>query len=345
MMTGDHPVTARAIARQVGLSDRPAVITGAEVDALDDMALRARLLAVDLCARMQPAHKLRLVQALRAAGHVVAMTGDGVNDAPALKAADVGIAMGQRGSDVAREAAALVLLDDSFAPIVAAIGQGRRIFDNIGKASCFVFAVHVPIVALALVPALLDWPVLLLPVHIVLLEFLIDPACSVVFEAEPAAPDVLSRPPRPREASPFSNANLFRGTLQGLGVATILLSGYGALTAYGSGVAQARTATFIALLVDVLLLTLANRGRPRWTEAIMEPANPWLRPMAGLVAAMLASVIAIPALRRIMQLALPDTASLIAAATMLTLSVAWILVLELLPGTRSKDTGAAGSSR
>ena len=183
MMTGDHPATARAIAQQVGLSDRPDVITGAQLEALDDASLSERLRHVDLCARLKPQHKLRLVQLLRASGEVVAMTGDGVNDAPALKAADVGIAMGERGTDVAREAAALVLLDDSFARIVAAIRQGRRIDSNIRKAVRFVFAVHVPIIGLALVPTLLHWPVLLLPVHIVLLELLIDPACSIVFEA------------------------------------------------------------------------------------------------------------------------------------------------------------------
>ncbi|MBK7549041.1 MAG: HAD-IC family P-type ATPase [Rhodoferax sp.] len=181
MMTGDHPATARAIARQVGLPDRPDVITGAEIAAMDDAELRERLKHVDLCARLLPAHKLRLVNVLRAAGEVVAMTGDGVNDAPALKAADIGIAMGERGTDVAREAAALVLLDDSFSSIVAAIRQGRRIDDNIRKATRFVFAVHIPIIALTLVPALLQWPVLLLPVHIVLLELLIDPACSIIF--------------------------------------------------------------------------------------------------------------------------------------------------------------------
>uniref|UniRef100_UPI0037CA77AB cation-translocating P-type ATPase n=1 Tax=Polaromonas sp. TaxID=1869339 RepID=UPI0037CA77AB len=204
MMTGDHPATALAIARQVGLSERPDLMTGAEIEALDDAALRQRLRHVDLCARLKPQHKLRLVQMLRTDGEVVAMTGDGVNDAPALKAADVGIAMGERGTDVAREAAALVLLDDSFARIVAAIRQGRRIDDNIRKATRFVFAVHVPIIALALVPTLLHWPVLLLPVHIVLLELLIDPACSIVFEAEPEGSDLMARPPRPVSDSPFA---------------------------------------------------------------------------------------------------------------------------------------------
>ncbi len=223
MMTGDHPATARAIARQVGLSERPEVITGDEIERLDDATLGERLRHVDLCARLKPEHKLRLVQLLHAGGEVVAMTGDGVNDAPALKAAHVGIAMGERGTDVAREAAALVLLKDSFAHIVAAIRHGRRIDDNVRKATRFVFAVHLPIVALALAPTLLHWPALLLPVHIVLMELLIDPACSIVFEAEPEAPDIMQRPPRAVADSPFALRALWPALLQGAGVAALLL--------------------------------------------------------------------------------------------------------------------------
>jgi Ca2+-transporting ATPase len=204
MITGDHPQTARAIAQQVGLSDNAVVIMGDEIAMLSDDDLLLRLEKTDVCARMRPEQKLRLVRVLQDSGEVVAMTGDGVNDAPALKAANVGIAMGERGTDVARESAALVLLDDSFASIVAAISQGRRIYDNITKATRFVFAVHLPIIALTLIPALMQWPDILQPVHIVLLQLLIDPACAIVFEAETAAPNVMNRPPRSAFSSPFS---------------------------------------------------------------------------------------------------------------------------------------------
>ena len=324
MLTGDHPATARAIARQVGLSERPEVITGPEIATLSDAALRERLRHIDLCARLQPVQKLRLVQMLRQDGDVVAMTGDGVNDAPALKAADVGIAMGERGTDVAREAAALVLLDDSFASIVAAIRQGRRIYDNITKATRFVFAVHMPIIALALVPTLLHWPVLLMPVHIVLLELLIDPACSIVFEAEPESTDIMTRPPRARSESPFASANLKYAVTQGVGFASILLLGYGLMLNQGTDFPQSRTAVFIALLLGVFLLTLANRDLSRSLLARNAAKNPWVPRMFGGVVAMLAVVIGVPFFRHVMGLAVPNAAALAFAALMLAVSIVWL---------------------
>jgi Ca2+-transporting ATPase len=341
MMTGDHPATARAIARQVGLSDRPDVIIGTEIAALDDTALRERLRHVDLCARLQPAHKLRLVQVLRAAGEVVAMTGDGVNDAPALKAADVGIAMGERGTDVAREAAALVLLDDSFARIVAAIRQGRRIDDNIRKATRFVFAVHVPIIALTLVPALLQWPVLLLPVHIVLLELLIDPACSIVFEAEPEASGLMDRPPRPVSSSPFAAAPLGHAVLQGLGVAGVLLLGYAWLIGQGWSAAQGRGMVFSALVLSVLLLILANRDLTRPALMGVIAPNPWLWRMTTAVGLLLAAVLGVPWLRHLMGLALPGAAGLAMVGGLLALCGVWLeLVRRFGPRLRTPGVGA-----
>jgi len=324
MMTGDHPATARAIAQQVGLSERPDVITGAEMEAMNDAALRQRLQHVDLCARLKPQHKLRLVQLLRASGEVVAMTGDGVNDAPALKAADVGIAMGERGTDVAREAAALVLLDDSFASIVAAIRQGRRIDDNIRKAVRFVFAVHIPIIALALVPTLLHWPVLLLPVHIVLLELLIDPACSIVFEAEPEAEDLMERAPRPVADSPFAAAPLLYSVLQGLGMAAVLLAGQAWLIDQGWSHAQGRSVVFGTLVLGVMMLIWANRdlSRPAWFG--VTDRNPWLWGMAAGMGLLLLAVLGIPWLRALMGLELPGYQGLAAAAVLIALCLAWL---------------------
>ena len=324
MMTGDHPATARAIARQVGLSERPEVITGAEIASLDDAALQLRLRHVDLCARLLPAHKLRLVQVLRGAGEVVAMTGDGVNDAPALKAADIGIAMGERGTDVAREAAALVLLDDSFTSIVAAVRQGRQIDDNIRKATGFVFAVHVPIIALALVPTLLQWPALLLPVHIVLLQLLIDPACAVVLEAEPEAPGLMDRPPRPVSSSPFGMAPLAHAVLQGLGVAAVLLLGQAWLVRHGWSAAQGHSVVFGVLLLSVMLLILANRDLSRPALLGITRPNPWLAGMGAAMSLLLLAVLGLPWLRKLMGLALPGAAGLAAGAVLLALCGLWL---------------------
>ena len=324
MMTGDHPATARAIAQQVGLSERPDVITGAQLEALDDAALRERLRHVDLCARLKPQHKLRLVQLLRASGEVVAMTGDGVNDAPALKAADVGIAMGERGTDVAREAAALVLLDDSFARIVAAIRQGRRIDSNIRKAIRFTFAVHAPIIALVLVPTLLKWPTLLMPVHIVLLQLLIDPTCAIVLEAEPEDSGAMERPPRPVSDSPFAIGPLVSSVLQGLGIAAVLLGGHYWLAGQGWASAQSRTVVFGTLVLCVMLLILANRDLSRPALRGITTPNPWLWRIAAAMVVLLVAVLGIPWLRTLMGLELPGPQGVVVAAGLLALCLVWL---------------------
>lgn len=337
MLTGDHPVTAQAIAREIGLSGRADVLTGAEIARLDDVALTGQLRQVDICARLRPEQKLRLVRLLQQSGEVVAMTGDGVNDAPALKAADVGIAMGERGTDVAREAAALVLLDDSFASIVRAIRQGRRIYDNIGKATGFVFAVHVPIIVLALLPALLHWPVILAPVHIVLLELLIDPASSMVFEAEPESPDLMRRPPRPRAHTPFAPGRLAYAMLQGAGLAALLIAGCAVLLTHIDNATQVRTAGFAGLLVGLFLLALAESsvGFQR-----REHHNPWLKWMLLGVATCLAAVLGIPPLRTLMGLAPPSPQTAVAIGTIVLASGAWLAALQM-SARRSRLRGAA----
>jgi P-type Ca2+ transporter type 2C len=225
MITGDYPATARVIASQAGLGEGQ-TLTGDELDQLSDSALCKKILHVNVCARITPNQKLRIVQALQANGSIVAMTGDGVNDAPALRAAHVGIAMGERGTDVAREAASIVLMDDNFASIVKGIRWGRQIFDNLQKSMRYIFAIHIPIVGMALLPLLVGWPPLLLPVHLALLELVIDPACAIAFENEPAQANVMKRPPRDILAPLFGWTDMTLSMAQGLCVLFSLSLGY-----------------------------------------------------------------------------------------------------------------------
>ncbi|MFN7684661.1 MAG: cation-translocating P-type ATPase [Oligoflexia bacterium] len=265
MLTGDYPETARSIAGALGLSIPEGaggtVLTGRELSALDDLALCEVVRTTSVFARVTPEQKLRIVMALRGIGERVAMTGDGVNDAPSLKWANIGVAMGGRGTDVAREAAAIVLLDDSFSSMAAAIRLGRRIYDNLQRAVLFILSVHVPIAGLAMLPVLFNLPLLLLPVHIVFLELIIDPACTLVYEAEEAGPELMKRPPRTAAARLVGSRDLGMAILRG-GVGLLLVLGvYVGLLRTGHGVDEARTAAYVALILSNLGLIVVSRER------------------------------------------------------------------------------------
>ncbi|WP_332878477.1 cation-translocating P-type ATPase [Massilia sp. S19_KUP03_FR1] len=299
MITGDHPDTAHAIALQAGLDDTPA-LTGTELDALDAAGLAERLATLSVCARIAPGQKLRLVQALARSGATVAMTGDGVNDAPALKAAHVGIAMGGRGTDVAREAAALVLLDDRFASIIEAIRAGRRIHDNMRKSMRYIISMHAPIAGMAILPILAGWPPLLYPMHIVFLQMIIDTACALVFENDPAAPQLMRRPPLNPQAPLFDAAALIRALALGVLPCAAVAGAYAwALGALAP--APARAFGFTALVLANLSLILANRAGGSGLWASLRQPNRLLWGVSGAALAMLALVLYQPWLAAVFQ--------------------------------------------
>jgi len=341
MITGDHPATARSIAREIGLGRPDDHLTGVDLEALDDEALARAVERVDVYARVVPAQKLRLVRALQARGEVVGMTGDGVNDAPALAAADIGIAMGGRGTDVAREAAALVITDDDFTSIVRGVRQGRGIFHNLRKAMAYILAVHVPILGMALVPVFVaEWPLVLLPVQVAFLELIIDPACSIAFESEETDPAVMDQPPR-RRGDPLLGAGVLRiAVLQGLGVLAGVLGVFlwGVSQGWDGGVV--RSAAFTALVAGNLALILTNRSwRLSAVRALVERRNPVLPWILGAALGLLVVVLGVPVLRDALGFGVlaPGTGLIAAAAAVA--GVAWFEVWKAVGRARARRAG------
>jgi len=268
MITGDYPVTATNIGKDIGIQNPELFIAGPELQDMSEDELCERIKTVNIFARVVPEQKLKIVNALKRNKEVVAMTGDGVNDAPALKAANIGIAMGEKGTDVAREASSLVLMDDNFASIVGAVKMGRRIFDNLQKALAYIFAIHVPIAGLSLIPVFFaDMPLILLPVHIVFLELIIDPACSIIFEAEKEEKNVMSRPPKDINEPFFGAKKIALSCSQGVGILAICLLVYFVGLKMEYSKEALRTLTFVTLIVSNIAVILSNRS---WTSNIFK---------------------------------------------------------------------------
>jgi len=312
MVTGDYPVTARAIADQAGLVDG-GLLTGSDLGEMTETELMARIPAIVVFARILPEQKLRIVRALKAAGDVVAMTGDGVNDAPALKAADIGIAMGERGADVAREAASLVLLKDGFGAIVQTIRLGRRIYDNLRHTMGFILAVHVPIAGMALIPLLTGGNLVFAPVHIAFLEMFIDPVCSIAFEAEPEHPGLMRRRPRKSDEMLFSRRRVVLALLQGAMALIVVMAVYQFGLWRMSDPAAARSDAFAALVLTDIALLLSSRATDVGLWRSLRLSNPLLWIMVGVTLAMLTVALFTPIGEALFQFGRPDLAGLATA--------------------------------
>ena len=291
MITGDYPVPAQDIARQAGIVPYDKVITGPELEKMSEAELKERIKTVCVFARVVPEQKLMIVNALKANNEIVVMTGDGVNDAPALKSANIGIAMGGRGTEVAREASALVLLDDDFSSIVLAVKMGRRIFDNIKKAFAYIFAIHVPIAGMTLIPVVLQWPIILFPVHIAFLELIIDPVCSLVFEGEREEKNIMKRKPRKNGEPLLTKKTIFLSLLQGFVMLAVVAATFyftyqarTPLIGAAAAEAEARTLAFATMVLSNLALVLVNVS---WSRSVFESI---LNPNKALVAVFIAAL-------------------------------------------------------
>ena len=326
MITGDFPETAQAIARQVGLPGDDTLLTGEQVMALSAADLRPRAAATAVFARMFPEAKLKVVEALKANGEVVAMTGDGVNDGPALKAAHIGVAMGRRGTEVARQAASLVLVDDDLGSMVVAIAQGRRIYQNFKKAVFYVVSIHIPIILTVAVPLLAgwSWANLFSPVHIIFLELVMGPTCSIAFENEPAEAGQMQQPPRPLTSTFLAGAELGRSIVQGLGIAAAVLGVYYVAMRQGEPLVVGRTLVFATLVLSNILLTLVNRSFTQSVFCTLRVPNRVLWLMLGLTLALLLATLFVPAARALFGFAPVPMTALGWSALAALVGVGWV---------------------
>lgn len=341
MITGDHPVTARNIAKQCGFIENDTVLTGADIEALTDVQLKEKLKQISLFSRVTPTQKLRLVSLLKESGEIVAMTGDGVNDAPALKAAHIGIAMGMRGTDVARESADLVLLNDDFSAIIDAIKLGRRIFENLQKTVAFLVAVHVPIIGMSILPVLFSWPIFFMPIHILVIQLMIDPTCSLVFENQVADPNSMRRGPKKLGASIFEVKALVFATFQGMFLLGMTVLSFWVARVWIGNDEKARAMAFTSLVVGILVLifvsvrdsdrhekvTATCEKAPLTRISIFRSFKPILWSVVGLILLILSSALLIPSLSALFYFGEPSLLSI--GASVLT-SIGYLFVFILM---------------
>jgi Ca2+-transporting ATPase len=322
MITGDHPATARAIARELGIlsgSDAAAVVSGPDLDRMDEETLNARVGEVAVYARVTAEHKLRIVRAFKASGTVVAMTGDGVNDAPALKESSIGIAMGLTGTEVTKEAADMVVADDNFASIVAAVEEGRGIYDNIAKTLAYLLTGNVGELIVMLAATMLGWPLPLLPIHLLWINLVTDGLPALALAADPIDPHVLAQPPRDPRAALADRAFMLRAILTGCLTAGVTLAAFAHALHSEAGVEAARNAAFSVLVFEELLRSFSARSatRPIWTLGVFSNL-PLVAVVAGSVGVQLA-ILHVEALRAVFQ----------TQAVPLDILLAWIALAAL----------------
>lgn len=336
MITGDYPITAEHIAKQIGLKNSENYILGKDLENMTDKQLQEQIKTTNIFARIIPEQKLKIINALKANGEIVAMTGDGVNDAPALKSANIGIAMG-RGTDVAREASELVLLNDDFTSIIETVKMGRRIYDNLKKAMSYIIAIHVPIAGMAILPILFNFPIIFMPLHVVFLEFIIDPTCSMVFEAEKEEANIMKRPPRKLNLSMFNLKSIYFSILQGTIVLLLVLTVFFFSINMGKSEAEVRTITFLAIVFSNLMLILTNLS---WTKNFIKTVRHgtlalWI--VLVLVLLALIIVLYVPFFTNIFRFTRLDFIEILTALSAGFIGVMWLEIFKIYNNKKFKE--------
>lgn len=336
MITGDYPITAKSIAKQIGLDDDAEVMTGEDLQNMNEDELRKRINTIQIFARVVPDQKLRIVEALKANNEIVAMTGDGVNDAPALKSAHIGVSMGMKGTDVAREASSLVLLDDNFASIVSAIRSGRRIYDNLQKAMSYILAIHIPIIGLTLLPAFFPFlPILLLPLHIIFMELIIDPVCSVAFESEQEEKSIMKRKPRNPAETFFGFKKILASMVQGVLLLLVVLAVYFLAIEKGHNEKEIRAIAFTSLILGNIALILTDLSKTRYVLSVLLEKNISLMIILAAALSILFAILVVPVLQNVFKLGSPYFVDFIPA---LIGPIVIISILEIYKYFKIKNT-------
>ena len=341
MITGDNGITASSIAKKIGMENSDHIITGDMLNEMSDQALCEAVKNVSIFSRVVPEHKMRIVKAFKENGEIVAMTGDGVNDAPALKYADIGIAMGKRGSEVSREAADLILMDDNFTTIVETIKDGRRIFDNIRKAVGYVFTIHIPIAFASLLAPILgvaQSALMLLPLHVVLLELLIDPTCSIVLERQPAETDIMARKPRNPKEKLLNAGTLLKSIVQGLVIFAASFGTYYAVLAGDPANAPvARAMGLSIIMLSNLLLVQVNSSDHNFAfQSIARLANDWVMWVVDIGTLLMLAIILYTPLSGLLKLAPLSAGQFFSSVGIAAAAVLWYEIVKLIKRLRVK---------
>jgi P-type Ca2+ transporter type 2C len=332
LVTGDFPETAIAICQETGLQNNGRFMTGEQVMQLSPAGLNESLKGVSVYARMFPEAKLKLIEALKDAGDIVAMTGDGVNDGPALKSADIGIAMGEKGTDLARQSADLILTDDNLEKVVEAIEQGRKIFSNLKKSFRYIISIHIPIILTASLPLVLGWkyPNIFTPIHIIFLELIMGPTCSIFYEREPVEDYIMKLPPRSKTLGIFQKSEILISVIQGLVIALGILLLYYLFMERGAPLQLVRTVVFTTLILSNILLTFVNRSFTQSVWTALHYKNNLVLPVFGISVCFLASVLLWPFLRNLFGLGRIGSSELMACLVTASISVFWFELYKAL---------------